>query len=41
MTGSTHQLQTNAGMIGGTVGAQIQQGFVVLGIEGVLDWANV
>jgi hypothetical protein len=28
-------------MIGGTVGAQIQQGFVVLGIEGDLDWANV
>jgi outer membrane immunogenic protein len=32
---------TNGGMIGGTVGAQIQQGFVVLGIEGDLDWANV
>jgi len=28
-------------MIGGTVDAQIQQGFVVLGIEDVLDWANV
>jgi hypothetical protein len=28
-------------MIGGTVGAQIQQGFVMLGIEGDLDWANV
>jgi outer membrane immunogenic protein len=29
------------GMFGGTVGAQIQQGYVVLGLEGDLDWANV
>ena len=28
-------------MFGGTMGAQIQQGFVVLGLEGDLDWANV
>jgi len=31
----------NGGMIGGTVGAQIQQGYVVLGLEGDLDWANI
>ncbi|MBN8989377.1 MAG: porin family protein [Rhizobiales bacterium] len=31
----------NGGMLGGTVGAQIQQGYVVLGLEGDLDWANV
>src|ERR1035438_5190686 len=31
----------NGGMFGGTVGAQIQQGYVVLGIEGDLDWANI
>ncbi len=29
------------GMFGGTVGAQIQQGYVVLGLEGDLDWANI
>src|SRR5450631_2151471 len=31
----------SGGMFGGTVGAQIQQGYVVLGIEGDLDWANI
>jgi outer membrane immunogenic protein len=31
----------NGGMVGGTIGAQIQQGYVVLGIEGDLDWANI
>ena len=31
----------NGGMIGGTMGAQIQQGYVLLGIEGDLDWANI
>lgn len=31
----------SGGMIGGTIGAQIQQGYVVLGLEGDLDWANV
>jgi outer membrane immunogenic protein len=31
----------NGGMIGGTFGAQIQQGHVVLGFEGDLDWANI
>ena len=31
----------SGGMFGGTVGAQIQQGYVVLGLEGDLDWANV
>ena len=29
------------GMFGGTMGAQIQQGYVVLGLEGDLDWANI
>lgn len=32
---------TSGGMIGGTIGAQIQQGYVVLGLEGDLDWANI
>ena len=31
----------NGGMIGGTFGAQIQQGYVVLGFETDLDWANI
>ena len=31
----------SGGMIGGTIGAQIQQGYVVLGLEGDLDWANI
>src|SRR5690242_9752230 len=31
----------NGGMIGGTFGGQIQQGYVVLGLEGDLDWANI
>jgi outer membrane immunogenic protein len=31
----------NGGMFGGTFGAQIQQGYVLLGLEGDLDWANV
>ena len=31
----------SGGMVGGTVGAQIQQGYVVLGLEGDLDWANI
>jgi outer membrane immunogenic protein len=31
----------NGGLFGGTIGAQIQQGYVVLGIEGDLDWANI
>lgn len=32
---------TSGGMFGGTIGAQIQQGYVVLGVEGDLDWANI
>jgi outer membrane immunogenic protein len=32
---------TSGGMVGGTIGAQIQQGYIVLGIEGDLDWANI
>ena len=31
----------SGGMFGGTMGAQIQQGYVVLGLEGDLDWANM
>ncbi len=31
----------SGGMFGGTFGAQIQQGYVVLGLEGDLDWANI
>lgn len=31
----------SGGMFGGTMGAQIQQGIVVLGVEGDLDWANI
>jgi len=31
----------NGGMFGGTIGAQIQQGHIVLGLEGDLDWANI
>ena len=34
-------MSMSGGMIGGTVGAQIQQGYVVLGVEGDLDWANI
>ena len=29
------------GVFGGTVGAQIQKGHVVLGVEGDIDWANI
>jgi outer membrane immunogenic protein len=32
---------TSGAMFGGTMGAQIQQGYVVLGLEGDLDWANI
>jgi outer membrane immunogenic protein len=31
----------NGGMVGGTVGAQIQQGFILLGVEADLDWADI
>jgi outer membrane immunogenic protein len=34
-------MSMSGGMVGGTVGAQIQQGYVVLGVEGDLDWANI
>ena len=34
-------MNVSGGMFGGTVGAQIQQGYVVLGVEGDLDWANI
>jgi outer membrane immunogenic protein len=34
-------MSMTGGMIGGTIGAQIQQGYVVLGVEGDLDWANI
>lgn len=29
------------GVFGGTVGAQMQKGHVVLGVEGDIDWANI
>jgi outer membrane immunogenic protein len=32
---------TSGGIFGGTVGAQMQQGHVVLGVEGDLDWAGI
>ena len=32
---------TSGGMLGGTMGAQLQQGHVVLGVEGDLDWADI
>lgn len=32
---------TTGGFVGGTVGAQIQQGVVVIGAEADLDWANI
>jgi outer membrane immunogenic protein len=31
----------NGGMFGGTFGLQIQQGPVVIGVEGDIDWANI
>jgi outer membrane immunogenic protein len=31
----------NGGMVGGTIGAQIQQGYILLGVEGDLDWADI
>ena len=31
----------SGGVAGGTIGAQIQQGHVVLGLEADLDWANI
>ena len=31
----------NGWMVGGTFGAQIQSGRVVLGVEGDIDWANI
>ena len=34
-------LNVSGAMFGGTIGAQIQQGYVVLGLEGDLDWANI
>ena len=33
--------ETVTGDVGGTVGAQIQQGYVVIGVEGDLDWADI
>jgi len=31
----------SGGFVGGTAGAQIQQGHVVLGVESDIDWANI
>jgi len=35
------QLNFSGGLFGGTVGAQIQSGHVVIGFEADLDWANL
>jgi outer membrane immunogenic protein len=34
-------LNVNGGVFGGTAGLQLQQGHVVLGVEGDLDWTNI
>jgi outer membrane immunogenic protein len=34
-------MSMSGGMFGGTVGAQVQQGYVVLGVEGDLNWADI
>ena len=31
----------NGGLVGGTIGAQIQQGAIVLGVEADADWADI
>ena len=31
----------SGGMFGGTIGGQIQQGYIVLGFEADLDWASI
>ena len=38
---SGRTFSTSGGLIGGTVGAQIQQGYVVIGGEADIDWANI
>lgn len=38
---SDFKYSANGWLFGGTFGAQIQSGHVVLGIEGDLDWANI
>src|SRR6185437_16884040 len=34
-------INVGGGSFGGTIGAQIQQGYVVLGLESDLDWADI
>ena len=43
ITSQFDQVNTDIGgwMVGGTFGAQIQSGRVVLGVEGDIDWANI
>jgi outer membrane immunogenic protein len=38
---STFNYTLSGGMIGGTVGAQIQSGHVVMGLEGDIDWTSM
>ena len=38
---STFSYRANGGVVGGTVGAQIQSGHVVMGLEGDIDWTNI
>ena len=43
ITSQYDKINTDIGgwMVGGTFGAQIQSGHVVLGVEGDMDWANI
>ena len=38
---STNKFSTNGGMIGGTVGYNLQLSTVVVGVEGDLDWSGI
>jgi len=37
----TQNFTINGGFVGGTAGGQVQQGYIVLGAEVDLDWANI
>jgi outer membrane immunogenic protein len=38
---STNKFSTNGGMVGGTIGYNVQLGSVVVGVEGDLDWSGI
>jgi outer membrane immunogenic protein len=38
---NSFEYRANGWLVGGTFGAQIQSGHVVIGLEGDLDWANI